>query len=686
MLIHFGIIPYIVFDGDYLPSKASTEGARAEKRADSKRVGLELYRMGKLSQAHLELQKAVDVTPEMAGLLIEELKRHNIQYVVAPYEADAQLVFLERKDIIQGIISEDSDMLVFGAKRLLTKLDQYGDCIEINRDDFTACREISLVGWSDAEFRRMAILSGCDYLANINKMGLRTAYRLVRKYKTIEKILRIIQLDSQYRVPLGYLENFRRAELTFLHQRVFCPHEKKVVMATDLGAGPQPEDLAFIGKHVEADLALGVARGDLHPMTKEPIIIRTETRLVSNKSWATSRRQSVGTPSDLKPKVSIESFFKSQRTPLAELDPNSFSPSPSQQRLLAHQTGIFSSSPVPSRIPLSRSSTSLPASSRPLMPLSGNRTSVSTKVSASVPHPPKRQRLCEGVPPTNEVLPPFGSARIEVGRSRFFSSSIANSSPSNKRHGKNRPRTEAINIWSDDSIDEVMLGLPDVIDSGEILIKDQNFAVYNDCRDPEDDSPLSHGSLGVKISQSSMLTSSPLVGCSITIPSTTSSTSRSSASSSRLIIEQDQMENNRQHVAPLEEGSLALHIPKNFTSLATSRFKIQPARENVSRQPLSQLKCTTALQPLGNSTLARSPPRFEKMSTNLSTGTIPGKATVGSFHCEVPCSPDVKVAAGKGSEDFLVTNSEDDLDGQLTSESEDATTSKLDLSRFAYGG
>src|ERR1700761_2287761 len=207
MLIHFGVTPYLVFDGANLPSKAGTDSERNSRRAESRVLGLELLRLGKTSQAHQELQKAVDVTPEMAGLLIQELKRSGIKYVVAPYEADAQLAYLERTGIINGIISEDSDLLVFGARCLLTKLDQYGDCIMIRRDDFTACREISLVGWSDQDFRRMAILSGCDYLDNIGKMGLKTAHRFIRSHKTVDRIVRALQFEGQYKVPPDYLCN-----------------------------------------------------------------------------------------------------------------------------------------------------------------------------------------------------------------------------------------------------------------------------------------------------------------------------------------------------------------------------------------------------------------------------------------------------------------------------------------------
>ncbi|KAJ9647030.1 Rad2 nuclease [Coniosporium tulheliwenetii] len=328
MLVHFGITPYLVFDGDYLPSKSGTEKERAARRRESKKTGLELLKLGKTSQAHLELQKSVDVTPEMARLLIDELKIAGIRYIVAPYEADSQMAYLERKGIIDGILSEDSDLLVFGAKCLITKLDQYGDCVVIHRDDFTACREISLAGWSDAEFRRMAILSGCDYLASIANMGLKTAYRLIRKHKTVERTIRAIQFDGQFKVPPSYLEAFYQAEMTFLYQWVYCPLAKTLVNCTDPEPGVDVSELLYIGKYVDAMAAAGVARGDLHPHTKEPIVVDIKIRTMRKPLAPASRQQTVVQTPDLKRNKSIDSFFKPRRTPLAELDPNCFTPSP----------------------------------------------------------------------------------------------------------------------------------------------------------------------------------------------------------------------------------------------------------------------------------------------------------------------------------------------------------------------
>ncbi|KAL8853984.1 MAG: hypothetical protein Q9221_001107 [Calogaya cf. arnoldii] len=458
MLTHFGVTPYLVFDGDYLPSKAATEHGRAKKREESKRLGLELHRLGKISQAHLELQKAVDVTPEMARQLIEELKFLGVQHVVAPYEADAQLVYLEHKGVIQGILSEDSDLLVFGAKRLLTKLEQYGDCIEISRSDFTSCREISLVGWTDADFRRMAILSGCDYLANINKMGLKTAYRLVRKHKKIETILRMLQFDGQYHVPTGYLEAFQRAELTFLHQRVFCPETNSIVMMTPPGADLKDQDLSFLGAQIEQDVALGVARGDLHPMTKKSIVVRQSVSQLPRSPWTNTRRQPLGTPSDLKPNMSIDAFFKAQRTPLAELDPNSFTPSPSQHRLLQQQSGSWTPRPASVRPNLGRSSASVPQAESVPSTFSAALGTNPSSIPAS--HPPKKRRLCSDPTDAEKPSPTTGTP---IERSPFFAATTSDPSPSLKGSKITKARkTTSFNIWSDNSIEDVMAELPDM--------------------------------------------------------------------------------------------------------------------------------------------------------------------------------------------------------------------------------
>ena len=46
----------------------------------------------------------------------------NILCIVAPYEADAQLAYLEMQGITDFTISEDSDLLIYGCKKVLLLL------------------------------------------------------------------------------------------------------------------------------------------------------------------------------------------------------------------------------------------------------------------------------------------------------------------------------------------------------------------------------------------------------------------------------------------------------------------------------------------------------------------------------------------------------------------------------------
>ena len=54
-----------------------------------------------------------------------------IAYVVAPYEADAQLAHLSRTGLCDAVITEDSDLLTFGCNRLIYKMDEFGNGQEV---------------------------------------------------------------------------------------------------------------------------------------------------------------------------------------------------------------------------------------------------------------------------------------------------------------------------------------------------------------------------------------------------------------------------------------------------------------------------------------------------------------------------------------------------------------------------
>jgi 5'-3' exonuclease len=50
-------------------------------------------------------------------LHLQELKMQGVQFIVAPYEADAQMAYLARRGDVQLVITEDSDLMAYGCPR-----------------------------------------------------------------------------------------------------------------------------------------------------------------------------------------------------------------------------------------------------------------------------------------------------------------------------------------------------------------------------------------------------------------------------------------------------------------------------------------------------------------------------------------------------------------------------------------
>lgn len=71
-----------------------------------------------------------------------------MQCIVAPYEADAQLAYLSKEGIIDTVITEDSDLLVFGSKRVLFKMDESGHGKLIELKDLGKANKNLAVGLS----------------------------------------------------------------------------------------------------------------------------------------------------------------------------------------------------------------------------------------------------------------------------------------------------------------------------------------------------------------------------------------------------------------------------------------------------------------------------------------------------------------------------------------------------------
>jgi exonuclease-1 len=97
------------------------------------------------------------------------------------------MAYLERKGLVDGVITEDSDLIVFGCRKILFKLNpSTGAAQEYAYDRLPQLKDMK--NWDLARFREVCILAGCDYLPNIPKIGLKTAFKLIQRYTDIDQV------------------------------------------------------------------------------------------------------------------------------------------------------------------------------------------------------------------------------------------------------------------------------------------------------------------------------------------------------------------------------------------------------------------------------------------------------------------------------------------------------------------
>jgi len=253
MLRSYDIELVLVFDGRRSPAKAPTSESRSERKKVAKAKAIEFLKQGRKEEALKMLQQAVDVTHDMASDLILELKKRRIPFIVAPYEADAQLAYFSKRSVEEGgvhaVVSEDSDMVAYGCECVLFKCGLDGRAEELRRDVMLApvslsleyaqrtaesegspvtitssevtqassgdqgriasaaksrrgrrksSQPLSFEGWNDEQIRLVCVLAGCDFLPSLKGMGFKTAHAMVARNKTAAKTLRYMRQEPRY--------------------------------------------------------------------------------------------------------------------------------------------------------------------------------------------------------------------------------------------------------------------------------------------------------------------------------------------------------------------------------------------------------------------------------------------------------------------------------------------------------
>lgn len=242
------------------------------RKADKQRA-IELMRKGRHSEASKFLRRCVDITHEMAHELIEQCRAINVDCIVAPYEADAQLAYLNKIGLAEYVITEDSDLTLFGCTKILFKLDLTGACVLVESDKFHLAMNCALDKFSMDKFRLMCVVSGCDYIDSLPGIGLVKACKFVMMteetnlWRALDKIPAYLNM-RQLTVSDEYKENVHKALATFLHMVVYDPRQRKQVRLNDIEEiGTEELYCTNSGEFLDDGPSLDLAVGNLNPFT-----------------------------------------------------------------------------------------------------------------------------------------------------------------------------------------------------------------------------------------------------------------------------------------------------------------------------------------------------------------------------------------------------------------------------------
>ena len=272
LLKQYEIIPYIVLDGRKPRAKREKNLERKHDRDENRTSACEALAEGNTELAQALYRKSITITSDMICKLILKMREGGIEFLVSPYEADAQLAYLSMNGMVDFVITEDSDAVVYGCSRILFKLNldtHLGD--EIVRRNMGNVKELSFTNWTDDQFKLFACLAGSDYQKKLPNMGVKRAHQFANNYKTYDGICRALRESRFAENATGeFFEGLKQAWLTFKHQLVYDDASRQCVYLTAVSEDNLDIDDVIHGEFIEQDILLKIVQGTIEPHTLSP--------------------------------------------------------------------------------------------------------------------------------------------------------------------------------------------------------------------------------------------------------------------------------------------------------------------------------------------------------------------------------------------------------------------------------
>ncbi|CUA75861.1 DNA repair protein UVH3 [Rhizoctonia solani] len=124
------------------------------------------------------LRDAEDVTAQMSAQIQILLRLFGVPFVNAPMEAEAQCAFLAQRGLVEGVITDDSDVFLFGAGRVYRNMFNQSKVVEC----FLSADLERELGLDRETLISLAYLLGSDYTEGLPGVGPVVAMEIMKEF------------------------------------------------------------------------------------------------------------------------------------------------------------------------------------------------------------------------------------------------------------------------------------------------------------------------------------------------------------------------------------------------------------------------------------------------------------------------------------------------------------------------
>ena len=197
----YNIKPVFVFDGEQPKMKDETLKERKEVRKEHKRRYDEAITQD-------EQKKYFYLKSDIKRGEMEDIRKlikiFGYQIVDSLGEADSQLAYLSKNKLVDYIVTDDMDILLFGGDKVLKNF-TVNSSKKMTEIDLNKLKKKT--GLSQDQIIDIGILLGCDYCPSVKGVGPVTAYKLIKEKGNIENLKdENIKIDN-YKEIKEYFKN-----------------------------------------------------------------------------------------------------------------------------------------------------------------------------------------------------------------------------------------------------------------------------------------------------------------------------------------------------------------------------------------------------------------------------------------------------------------------------------------------